>query len=49
MKIMDLQLHIDGVLLKDDESIEQLIEKLQKEINSNYPIRYDILYEEPFE
>lgn len=48
MKLIDLQLHIDGILLEDEETIEQLIEKLQGQIKSNYPIKYNILYEETF-
>ena len=46
MKIVDLQINIDGLRLKDDESVEDYIRKIQKLTNSNYDIIYEILYEE---
>ena len=43
MKIVDLQLNIDGLILEDDESVEDFIDTL--EVNSSYPILYEVLYE----
>lgn len=44
MKVIDLQLNIDGLLLEDDETVEDYIRKLQEVTNSNYNIIYDILH-----
>ena len=44
MKIVDLQLNIDGLILKDDESVDDFIDSLK--VNSNYDIVYEVLYEE---
>ncbi len=46
MKIIDLQLNIDGLILNDDESIDDFINSLK--VNSSYPIIYEVLYEECF-
>ena len=46
MKIIDLQLNIDGLLLKDNESVEDFIATIQKITNSNYNIQYQVLHEE---
>ena len=47
MKIVDLKLNIDGLILNDNESVDDFINSL--EINSVYDVIYDILYEEYFE
>lgn len=44
MKIVDLQLNIDGLLLNDDESVEDFIKSIN--VNSTYNIVYEVLYEE---
>lgn len=44
MRIIDLQLNIDGLLLKDNESIDDFINELN--IDSVYGIFYEVLYEE---
>ena len=43
---MDLQLTIDGLILSDDETVDEYIEKIRKITNSSYEIIYEILYEE---
>ena len=45
-KLVDLQLNIDGLLLDDGETIEGFIQKVEKLVNSSYPVKYDVLYEE---
>lgn len=47
MKIVDLQLNIDGLLLEDNESVEDFIKSIK--VNSCYKIVYEILHEEYFE
>ena len=44
MRIIDLQLNIDGLILDDDESVDDFINQLN--INSVYDIVYEVLYEE---
>lgn len=46
-KMVDLKLNIDGLLLKEDESVEGFVESI--DINSMYPITYEILNEEDIE
>ena len=46
MKIVDLKLNIDGVILPDDEGIEEVIKRIRAVVNSNYDIQYEVLYEE---
>lgn len=46
MKIVDLILNIDGLLLEESETVNEFIDSI--EINSIYPISYEILNEEYF-
>lgn len=48
-RIMDLQLNIDGVILKDNESVEELISKIERLIDSHYKIAYEVLHTEVIE
>jgi len=45
MKIVDLQITIHGLQLKNDESIDDFVTKIEKLANSNY-IYSLVLYEE---
>ena len=49
MKIVDLQLNIDGLLIGDNETIDSFIAKIEKIANTNYDITYEILHEEEFD
>ena len=44
MRIVDLQLNIDGLILNDGETVDDFIDGLN--INSSYPVVFDVLYEE---
>ena len=46
MKIIDLQLKIDGLLC---DSVEDYIKKIESVTDSNYQIVYEVLYEEEVE
>lgn len=46
MKIVDLQLNIDGLLC---DSVEDYIKKVESVTDSNYCIVYEVLYEEEME
>lgn len=46
MKIVDLQLNIDGLLC---DSVEDYIEKVESVTDSSYSIVYEVLYEEEME
>ena len=46
MKIVDLKLTIDGLILNDGEDVNDFINSIN--INSIYPILYEIVYEEEF-
>ena len=39
-----MQLNIDGLILNDDESIDDFVDRIK--VNSSYPIVYEVLYEE---
>ena len=50
MKIVDLQLNIDGVLIgRGGETVNDVIQKIQSVINSEYEVNYQILHEEEFD
>ena len=46
MKIVDLKLNIDGLILADDESVDDYIKSIQGLTNSNYKIVCEVLHEE---
>ena len=46
MKFVDLVLFIDGLRLNDDESIDDFVKKIAKNVDSAYPIRVDVQWEE---
>lgn len=46
LKIVDLKLNIDGLILSDDETVDDVINQITELINSSYPIQYEVLYEE---
>ena len=48
MKIIDLQLNIDGLILKDNETVDDLINKLETITDTSYDINYTILHEEEY-
>ena len=48
MRIVDLQLNIDGCKLDEGGAIEDLIQQIENIIDSDYPITYTILYEEEY-
>ena len=47
MKIVDLQINIDGLMLNENETIESFIESIKA--NTSYPITYQILHEESYD
>ena len=47
VKIVDLKLNIDGLILDDNQSVEDFVNSIQ--INSAYKIIWEVLYEETFE
>ena len=47
MRIIDLQLNIDGLILDDSMSIDDFIDSIK--VNSIYPIIYEILNEERYD
>ena len=48
-KIVDLHLNIDGVMLKEGESVEDLVKRVGSVVDTSYPIQYDVLYEEQYD
>lgn len=49
MKLVDLQINIDGLLIGGGETVDDFINKIESLTNSNYKINYQILYEEEFD
>lgn len=48
MKLVDLQLNIDGLLVGGGKTVDDFISEIQKIANTNYDITYQILHEEEF-
>ena len=48
MKIIDLKLNVDGLILADGETVESFVAQVEKLVNSVYPVKYDVLYEEEY-
>ena len=46
MKICDLRLSIDGVILRDGENIDDLVKKIEAVVETSYDIQVDVNYEE---
>ena len=46
MKVVDVKLQIDGLVLQDDETVEDFIKKIPN--SSTYNILYEVLYEERY-
>lgn len=46
---IDVQLTIDGIVLKEGENLEDIIEKIDKIVDTIYPIKYEIIQEEFYE
>lgn len=49
MKIVDLQINIDGLILKENETVNEFIKKIKSITNSNYEIQYEVMYEEEYD
>lgn len=49
MKIYDIRLTIDGLLLRDDENIDDVVKKIEGVIETSYPVRVDVDYVEEIE
>lgn len=47
MKIVDLQLNIDGLILDENQSVEEFVSNMN--VNSVYPVIWEILSEEYYE
>lgn len=47
--IVDLQLTVDGLIVKDLKEVETIINDFEKKVNTTYPIQCNILYSEKFE
>lgn len=45
MKIYDLRLSIDGVILRDGENIDDLVKKIEDVVETSYDIQVDVDYE----
>lgn len=46
---VDIQLTIDGIVLQEDENLEDIINKIEKIVDTIYPIKYEIIQEEFYE
>ena len=48
-RVVDLQLNIDGIVLQRGENVEDVIQKIEKVVNTIYPVKWEILQEEVYE
>lgn len=46
---VDIILNIDGIVLNERESIEDIISEIEKIVDTIYPIKYEIVQEEYYE
>ena len=49
MKICDLRLSIDGVILRDGENIDDLIKKIEAVVETSYDIQVDVIMRRRFD
>ena len=49
MKIYDIRLTIDGLLLRDDENIDDVVKKIEGVIETSYKVLVDVDYVEEIE
>lgn len=49
MKLVDLKINVDGLILKNGESIDDFIDKIESMTNSNYGLTYEVLHEEEYD
>lgn len=49
MKLCDIRLTIDRVILTDDKNIDDLVKEIEAIIKSNYPIQVDVDHCEYFD
>ena len=46
-RVVDIQLNIDGIVLQEGENIEDIIQKIEKDvIDTIYPIKWEVIQEE---
>lgn len=49
MKVVDLVVDIDGLLIGGGDSVDEVIRRIESVIGSSYNVTYQILYEEEVE
>lgn len=45
-RVIDIKLEIDGIVLQEGENLEDIIQKIEKIVDTIYPIKYEIVQEE---
>lgn len=45
-RVVDLQLNIDGIVLKQGENVEDIIQKIEQIVDTIYPVKWEIMQEE---
>ena len=45
-RVVDVKLEIDGIVLKEGENLEDIIKKIDKIVDTIYPIKVEIIQEE---
>ncbi|MEE1227166.1 MAG: hypothetical protein UHM08_08715 [Bacteroidales bacterium] len=48
-RVVDLKLNIDGIVLQRGENVEDVIQKIEKVVNTIYPVKWEIIQEELYE
>lgn len=46
MRVVDLQVNIDGLLIGGGDSIEDVVRRIESVIDSSYNVTFQVLYEE---
>ena len=46
---VDIQLNIDGIVLKRGENVEDIIQKIEEVVDTIYPLKWEVIQEEVYE
>ena len=46
---VDIKLEIDGIVLQEDDDLEDIIKKIEEIVDTIYPIKYEIVNEEHYD
>lgn len=48
-RVIDIQVNIDGIVLQEGENVEDIIQKIEKIVDTIYPVKWEVIQEEFYE